>query len=121
METCGRDVYIYKYMYSKHIFSETVSDIVCLFLHYSINKVERAFLLILLLLSLRAITLCLCGDSIDFASFFFLKVALDRAAHLMDAVAFGHKDWDGVREELAEVRDFGIEMEDSRIIDGFTF
>lgn len=21
----------------------------------------------------------------------------------MDAVAFGHKDWDGVREELAEV------------------
>lgn len=31
------------------------------------------------------------------------KVALDRAAHLMDAVAFGHKDWDGVREELAEV------------------
>lgn len=33
-----------------------------------------------------------------------LKVALDRAAHLMDAVAFGHKDWDGVREELAEVR-----------------
>ena len=32
------------------------------------------------------------------------QVALDRAAHLMDAVAFGHKDWDGIREELAEVR-----------------
>eukprot|EP00904_Undaria_pinnatifida_P000652 jgi/Undpi1/10588/HiC_scaffold_29.g13038.m1 len=31
-----------------------------------------------------------------------MQVALDRAAHLMDAVAFGHKDWDGVREELAE-------------------
>lgn len=30
-------------------------------------------------------------------------MALDRAAHLMDAVAFGHKDWDGIREELAEV------------------
>lgn len=30
------------------------------------------------------------------------QVALDRAAHLMDAVAFGHQDWDGVREELAE-------------------
>ena len=36
--------------------------------------------------------------------FFGWQVALDRAAHLMDAVAFGHKDWDGVREELAEVR-----------------
>lgn len=32
----------------------------------------------------------------------FQQVALDRAAHLMDAVAFGHQGWDGVREELAE-------------------
>ncbi|CAB1096368.1 unnamed protein product [Ectocarpus sp. CCAP 1310/34] len=36
-----------------------------------------------------------------------MQVALDRAAHLMDAVAFGHKDWDGVREELAERYDQG--------------
>lgn len=35
-----------------------------------------------------------------------IKVALDRAAHLMDAVAFGYKDWDGIREELAEVRKY---------------
>ncbi|CAM9460067.1 unnamed protein product, partial [Phaeothamnion confervicola] len=30
------------------------------------------------------------------------QVALDRAAHLMDAVTFGHSSWDGIREELAE-------------------
>ncbi|CAM9818110.1 unnamed protein product [Chrysoparadoxa australica] len=30
------------------------------------------------------------------------QVSLDRAAHLMDSVVFGHKDWDGIRDELSE-------------------
>ncbi|CAM9282964.1 unnamed protein product [Ascophyllum nodosum] len=31
-----------------------------------------------------------------------MQVALDRAAHLMDSVAFGDKGWDSIRDELAE-------------------
>ncbi|CAM9289188.1 unnamed protein product [Discosporangium mesarthrocarpum] len=31
-----------------------------------------------------------------------MQVALDRAAHLMDAAAFGYKGWDDIREELAQ-------------------
>ena len=29
------------------------------------------------------------------------QVALDRAAHLMDAVVFGHRDWQDIRKDLA--------------------